>query len=178
MTAFLVDPVATSLNRIVYSGEAGPEDPLLLGAAVEEGACGQDFVACARLLAGTDNGFKVNAYTLWENNRGRAVLFVGNITPEDRHGFRIGRPGKAVKSTVFFGKGVVLRYEKTQLGFHRTYLLSGSLGLVIDGNNSSKRSVLDRENACRPKEPLLAHTHTSSPKEVGGLGGEACGRVG
>lgn len=129
MTAFLVDPVANSLERVAFSGEAGPEDPLLLGSAVEEGACAQDFVACARLVAGTANGFDVNAYTLWENNRGRAVLFVGNLTPEDRHGFRIGRPGKAVRSTAFFGKGVILRYEKTQQGIHRDHLVSGSLAL-------------------------------------------------
>lgn len=126
MTAFLVDPVAATLERIVYCSEEGPEDPLLLGSAVEEGACAQDFVGCARLVAGTDNGFDVNAYTLWENNQGRAVLFVGNATPEDRHAFRIGKPGKAVKATVFWGKGVVLRYEKIQQGIHRDHLVSGT----------------------------------------------------
>ena len=126
MAAYLVDPFQASVRRIAYSDGGGEEDPLLLGSAVEEGARAQDFLGCARLLFNTDNGFAVNAYTIWENNQGRAVLFVGNRSEEDRKAFRIGRPGKAVKSTVFYGKGVLLRYERTQPGVHRDHLVSGN----------------------------------------------------
>lgn len=131
MSAFLVDPFEKRLQRIPCADESGPEDPELLAIAVTEGARGQDFVTCARVLMGGADAFAVNPYTLWENNQGRAVLFVGSRTAQDHHGFRLGKPGKAVKSTVFYGKGVLLRYERIRAGIHRTELLRGGASLSL-----------------------------------------------
>lgn len=125
MSAFLVDPFERRLQRIPCPDDSGPEEPELLAIAVTEGARGQDFVTCARILTGGSDAFSVNPYTLWENNQGRAVLFVGNRTAQDHHGFRMGKPGKPVKSTVFYGRGVLIRYERIQVGIHRTELLQG-----------------------------------------------------
>ena len=125
MSAYLVDPFKKRIKRVDLPELGGPEEDMLMGAAVEEGARAQDFVSCAKFLQGHTLGVEMNAYSLWQKTTGRAVLFIGNKTEDSRHGFRIGRPGKFVKSTVFWGRGLVLRYERTKPGVHRTIIFAG-----------------------------------------------------
>lgn len=44
----------------------------------------------------------------------------GTPGPEQRHCFRLGRPNKAVKATVYYGKSVLVRYVTAVRGVHRT----------------------------------------------------------
>ncbi|KAK9826989.1 hypothetical protein WJX74_002865 [Apatococcus lobatus] len=90
----------------------------LLYSAAPEGCHEEDFQAVAQFL-GFSRPDAVNAYYLW-NKRRRAVLFTGDATPDMRHCFRIGRPGKPVKPTAYFGKCVLIYYEPPVVGIHRT----------------------------------------------------------
>lgn len=112
----------------------------LFAPAVIDGCHEHDFQAVSEFL-GISTPLGVDAHTVW-TNRERAVLFqgeweskvgpwqhgrppdsppgAGTPGPEQRHCFRLGRPNKAVKATVYYGKSVLVRYVTAVRGVHRT----------------------------------------------------------
>lgn len=108
--AIHIDPVARQVKRIRLPVPSVLNETtrfLLMGAAVSEGAGEDEMVSVSHFLSLT-SPIDVNAYTIWQHTGSRYVLMLGDKTGH-RHGFRIGR--RRCKATVFWGPGVLLRYE-------------------------------------------------------------------
>ena len=119
LEAVLIDPA-----RREVSSCALPEDVQmdarsrwLFGfPAASEGCRVQDLVSCGH-ICNSDESIS-NAYKQWREEDGYWVLTVGDKEPDDRLAFRLGPPAGRVKATVYWGKGVLVRYSRCARSEH------------------------------------------------------------